>query len=100
MSDSDVTEIFQKLGPASARSEDTRRIAAFIDENYGTYPFSLRWLSKAFDSQFKIRRALSELSSLGALEPFPVLVERTGGLVAQAEKELVVEKDSCTILTK
>ena len=98
--DSDVTEIFQKIGPTLARSEDTRRIAAFIDKNYGTYPFSLRWLSKAFDSEFKIKRALSELSSLGALEPFPVLVEKTGGMVAQAEKELIVEKDSCSILTK
>src|SRR5271157_3583602 len=91
-------QIFRKSGEATARSEDTRRMASFIDQNYGTYPFALRWLSKEFDSEFKIRSALSELASLGDLESFPVLVEKTGGLVAQAEKELIVEKDSCSIL--
>lgn len=98
--DSDTLQIFQKTGEAAARSDDTRKVASFIDANYGTYPFALRWLSKEFDSEFKVRRALSELASLGALEPFPVLVERTGGIVAQAEREVIVEKDSCTVVTK
>jgi methionyl aminopeptidase len=100
VTDSDMLQIFQKTSDAAARSEDTRRIASFIDRNYGTYPFALRWLSKEFDSEFKIRRALNELSSLGALESFPVLVEKTGGIVAQAEREVVVEKDSYSMMTK
>ncbi len=98
--DSDALQIFRKIGEAAARSEDTRTVASFIDRNYGTYPFALRWLSKEFDSEFKIRRALGELASLGALESFPVLVEKTGGIVAQAEREVVVEKDSCAVVTK
>lgn len=100
VTDSDTLQIFRKTSSAAARSEDTRRIASFIDRNYGTYPFALRWLSKEFDSEFKIRRALNELSSLGALEPFPMLVEKTGGTVAQAEREVVVEKDSYAMMTK
>jgi len=63
VTDSDVLQIFQKTGEANARSEDTRKIASFIDENYGTYPFALRWLSKEFDSEFKIRRALNSFRS-------------------------------------
>lgn len=100
VTDSDMLQIFQKTSDAAARSEDTRKIASFIDKNYGTYPFALRWLSKEFGSEFKIRRALNELSSLGALEPFPVLVEKTGGTVAQAEREVVVEKGSYDMMTK
>jgi methionyl aminopeptidase len=100
VTDSDTLQIFQKTGEAAARSEDTRRIASFIDQNYGTYPFALRWLAEEFDSEFKIRRALNELSSLGVLEQFPGLVEKSGGTVAQAEKEVIVEKDSCAVVTK
>jgi methionyl aminopeptidase len=100
VTDSDTLQIFRKTSDAAARSEDTRKMASFIDRNYGTYPFALRWLSKEFDSEFKIRRALNELSSLGALEPFPVLVEKAGGTVAQAEREVVVEKDSYAMMTK
>jgi methionyl aminopeptidase len=98
--DSDLLQIFRKTGGAAARWEGTRSVASFIDMNYGTYPFALRWLSKEFGSEFTVRRALNELASLGALESFPVLVEKTGGVVAQAEKEVVVEKDSCTVVTK
>lgn len=98
--DGEDLQIFRMLGEAPARSEDTRRVASFIDRNYGTYPFALRWLSKEFGSEFKVRRALNELASLGAIESFPVLVEKTGGIVAQAEKEVIVEKDSCTVVTQ
>ncbi len=100
VTDGDALQIFQKTGAAPARSEDTRRVASFIDQNYGTYPFALRWLAKEFDSEFKIRRALNELSSLGALEQFPGLVEKSGGTVAQAEREVIVEKDSCIVVTR
>ncbi|VVB77205.1 Methionine aminopeptidase [uncultured archaeon] len=98
--DTDQLQIFQKIGPASPRSEDTRDVAAFIDDNFGTYPFAMRWLSERFGSEFKIRRALNELAGLGALETYPTLVEKTNGIVAQAEKEVIVGKDSCTVVTK
>jgi methionyl aminopeptidase len=98
--DGEELQIFRKLGDAPARSEDTRKVASFIDANYGTYPFALRWLYKKFDSEFMVRRALNELSSLGALDSFPGLVEKTGGIVAQAEREVVVGKDSYELVTK
>jgi len=100
VTDSDVVQIFQKTGNAALRSPDARKIADSIDEDYKTYPFAIRWLSKKFGSEFRIRKALNELSSSGAIESFPALVERSGGIVAQAEKEVIVEKDSCTVVTK
>ena len=100
VTDSDTVQIFQKTGDASARSPETRKMAESIDKNYSTYPFAIRWLSKEFSSEFGIRKALNELNSFGVIEPFPTLVERSRGMVAQAEKEVVVEKDSCAVVTK
>lgn len=95
-------QIFQLVGDPSPRSVDTRKILELIKTKYLTYPFSLRWIARAIPelSEFKIRRAISDLIQLNSIEQFPVLIERKGGLVAQAEKELLVEKDSCTVLTK
>ncbi|MDE1854956.1 MAG: type II methionyl aminopeptidase [Candidatus Micrarchaeota archaeon] len=100
VTDSDTVQIFQKTGEANPRSPDARKISYSIDKNYKTYPFAIRWLSKEFSSEFGIRKALNELNSLGVIQSFPTLVERSRGIVAQAEKEVIVEKDSCTIVTK
>lgn len=101
VSDGEDVEIFQKNGNANSRLADTREISAFIDESYSTYPFATRWLVDKFGaaSEFKVRRALNDFARLGILESFPVLVERKGGMVAQAEKEMVVQKDSCEVIT-
>ena len=96
--ETDQVEIFQKGGDIRARLPDTRTISEYIDKNYLTYPFATRWLERSFDS-FKARRAISELLGGGVLEEFPVLMEEKGGNVAQAEKEFIVEKDSCVVLT-
>ncbi len=98
--DGDTVQIFQKTGEATPRNPDARKISESVDKNYKTYPFAIRWLSKEFSSEFGIRRALNELNGLGVLESFPTLVERRKGIVAQAEKEVIVEKDSCTVVTK
>lgn len=98
--ESDNVQIFQKTGIVNPRSEESRKITLAIDKDFKTYPFAIRWLAKELDSEFKIRKALNELNSLGVIESFPMLVERSNGIVAQAEKEVIVEKDSCTIVTK
>ncbi len=100
--DSDVIEIFQRIGGAvqTPRSTEARAVLQFVDKNYMTYPFAIRWLQKGLElSEFRLRKALAELSSLELLEQFPVLVEEEGSLVSQSEKELIVEKDSCTVIT-
>jgi len=100
--DSDDVQIFQKTADVAPRSKEARQILDVIDSKYLTYPFAVRWLESELKelSGFGVRRGMQELISLGALEAFPVLVERDGGIVAQAEKELLVEKGGCTILTK
>ncbi len=97
-----VIEIFQKTGEARLRSQDARDVSSIISEKHMTFPFAARWLNAELKdySEFRIRKALTELAYGGALETFPVLNERKKGIVTQAEKEVVVEKDSCTVLTK
>lgn len=100
--DGDFLEIFQKTRDVNPRSREAREILAVVDKKYSTYPFAVRWLDKELSDfgEFKIRRGINELLSLEALEAFPVLVEKGGQVVAQSEKQLIVEKDSCTVVTK
>lgn len=98
--DTGDVQIFQKLGPVTARADQTRKVADFIDSRFRTYPFAMRWLVREFGSEFTVKRALSELGSLGDIEAYPVLVERKKGIVAQFEKEVIVRKDGCDVITK
>lgn len=102
VTDGETIDIFQKTKRAALRSPESREISDFIDKNYVTYPFAMRWLQSAFPNftEFKIKRALNELAAQEAIETFPVLVEKKNGTVSQSEKELIVEKDSCEIVTK
>ncbi len=93
-------QIFQKVSEGQLRSQEARDASAFIDKNYLTFPFATRWLVNGLGlGEFKARKAIAEMMNAGMLEPFPVLVERSGGMVSQHEKSLIVEKDSCAIVT-
>lgn len=94
----DEIQIFQK-SQGMPRTREMRQVAEFIDTNYRTYPFAFRWLMKQFDSEFRVKATLNELLRSGYLDTFPVLVEGSEGLVAQCEKTVLVEKDSCKIIT-
>ncbi|MEM0124419.1 MAG: type II methionyl aminopeptidase [Candidatus Micrarchaeaceae archaeon] len=98
--DSRYVQIFQLLEMPALRSRSSREIASYINSSYRTYPFALRWLTRKFESEFAVRSAINDLASHEALEEFPALVEKGKGIVAQAEKSMIVEKDSCTVLTE
>jgi len=95
--DGDYVQIFKKF-PGMPRSPIAREVASFIDSNYRTYPFAMRWLLSRFD-EFKVKASLNELARQNLLEAYPVLVERSKGVVAQTEYEMIVEKDSCKLIT-
>lgn len=96
----DSLQIFQNVSDKNPRSPEAREALAHITGEFSTYPFAMRWLIKRMDSQeFKARRAIAELITIGDLETFPVLVEKSRGMVAQSEKTLIVTKDSCEIVT-
>ena len=93
------TDIFCYNKNILTRNKDARDILAFVCKEYETLHFAERWLAKKYD-KFKLGLALRELVSKEALVSFPVLHDSAGSFVSQAEVTVLVEKDSCKILTK
>ncbi len=100
VNDSDTFEIYSFAGAAPVRDPETRKVLAEIASKYGSEPFAVRWLSNVIPSRFGLYKAMRELLVAGAIESYPMLVEAAGGTVSQSEKELLVTRDSCEILTK
>ena len=67
-------------------------------ERYNGLPFTLRWVT-AILPQFRLSLALRSLRMTGAMRDYPPLVEKTRGLVSQAEYTVLV-KDKPEVLTK
>jgi len=64
-------------------------------EEYKELPFAKRWLQAD-----KLDFALIQLEKAGVVHSYPVLIERTGGLVAQAEHTIIITSDGCEVTTK
>lgn len=100
VADSDIIEIYSHVGNEATRSNDARMLLKEIETHYKTEPFAVRWLSNVIGSKFKLYAAIGELMRAGAIEPHPTLVEISGAPVSQAEAELIVNSDSCDVITK
>ncbi len=66
-----------------------------IRRKFNRLPFCLRWLPEKYHTSDIIKR----LTSIGIIHDFPVLIEARKGIVAQAEKTIVVTSDGCEVLT-
>ncbi|NVM01741.1 MAG: type II methionyl aminopeptidase [Candidatus Helarchaeota archaeon] len=66
-----------------------------IRRKFNRLPFCLRWLPEKYHTSDIIKR----LTSIGILHAYPVLIEARKGVVAQAEKTIVVTSDGCEVLT-
>ncbi|MBI5158678.1 type II methionyl aminopeptidase [Candidatus Micrarchaeota archaeon] len=95
-----IVEIFSLFGVVPVRMKQSRQLIEYVAENFHTLPFAERWLYKEFKSKLLVQAALKELVSAGCFHPYPVLKEVEKGLVAQAEKTVIVEKGGAIILTK
>ena len=90
--------VFMMLGKKSVRVGFVRDIQKEI-ESYQGLPFTKRWLLKKF-SESQVSYAMKQFDQLGILKSFPPLVERSGGLVSQAENSFYVGKEGVEVLTK
>ncbi len=95
--DGPETTIFAIEGKPKVRSPTARRVYSYALEKFKTLPFNERYLLPVA-SGFQLKAALRELSLAGAFHPYPILLD--SGLVSQREVTVLVEKDSCKILTK
>ncbi|MGC8568294.1 MAG: type II methionyl aminopeptidase [Candidatus Micrarchaeia archaeon] len=96
----DTCEIYSLAEPRSVRSTYARALLEEIVSKYPSEPFAVRWLSNVIDDKFKLYAGIKELVNASCLEPYPTLVEVSGGIIAQAEAEMIVTKDGAELLTK
>ena len=89
--------VYMLIGKKSVRVGFVREILKQI-EDYNGLPFTSRWLTKKF-SEAQVKFALNQLKQLGILKSFPPLVERSDGLVSQAENSFYID-DEVIVLTK
>ena len=90
--------IFRYSKHKSLKDPYAKQILKYIKNNFKTLPFTERWLSK-FASSSRYKSAFSELLSSKALISYPLFVEASRNLVAQAEYTVMVVKDGCVVLT-
>lgn len=90
--------IFRYAKYKSLKDPYSKKILKYIRKNFQTLPFTERWLSKFF-SPSNYKTAFSELLSSKAIVGYPVFVEASRNLVAQAEHTILVTKDGCVVLT-
>jgi len=90
--------IFRFLKQKTLKNHYAKQLLDFIKENFFTLPFAERWLQDAVPSKH-FREAFSELILSRSLMSYPVFIEASKKLVAQAEHTVLIEKDGCRVLT-
>ncbi len=100
ISESDVCEIYEFAGESLVRSPYARAAQSEIMKKYEHEPFAVRWLSGAIKEKFNLYVGINELVRSGSLSTHPVLIGLGGGMISQAEAQVLVTKEGCEILTK
>ncbi|HDZ35839.1 MAG TPA: type II methionyl aminopeptidase, partial [Thermococcus sp.] len=90
--------IFMYVRDRPVRMAHARRLLMHIKREYRTLPFAYRWLQD-FMPEGQLKLALAQLDRAGAIYSYPILREVRGGLVAQFEHTVIVEKDGAYITT-
>jgi methionyl aminopeptidase len=75
--------------------EDERRLIQYLAERFGNLPYTARWI----DDYEKVKDVHERLVKSGRIQQYPVLVERLGEPVAQAEHTVIVYEDGCEVIT-
>lgn len=90
--------IFRYSKHKSLKNPYAKQILKYIRKNFLTLPFTERWLNK-FASSSSYKSAFSELLSSKSVISYPVFVEASRNVVAQAEYTIMIVKDGCVVLT-
>src|SRR3989344_1951942 len=92
-------EIFGFDKVIAMRNLEARKMIKVIEDKYHTLPFAERWIAKELkQSEFARKVALRELLKMKAIHAYPMLVEKAGAQVCQAESCFIVEEKDITIL--
>lgn len=91
--------IFRFLRDRPLRLAHARNVLEKIKKEYKSLPFAKRWLTEYFDPR-RLNASMRLLIQSRAIYPYHVLREKSGAWVSQAEHTIIVEKDSCQVITE
>lgn len=96
----DTTIYALKYNPKKVRTlcQDAYSIYMFIYNSRRTLPFAKRWYIKNF-TEPQLDKVFNELSRNNLLIQYPVLIEKSNGIVAQFEHTILIDNRGTTIVT-
>jgi methionyl aminopeptidase len=90
--------IYRYVRNVSMKDTDARLLLEKIRTEYRTLPFALRWI-EGFLPRENLKRALAKLISVRAIMVYPVLLERSKRVVAQAEHTVIITDEGTMTIT-
>ena len=98
VTDGDRAYIFRFSRRKGTDTEEGKRLIAHIEREFRTLPFARRWLAR-LDWLRNAEATFAELVKSRCVSGYPVLVERSGEPVAQAEHTVLITESGCENLT-
>ncbi len=93
-----IKNIFALGSRKRTKNDDADRLQEYIWSNFNMLPFALRWLLKDWEEK-KARELLEILIKKKVVHAYPILIERNGQRVAQAEHTFIPTENGITITT-
>ena len=98
VTDGDRAYIFRFSRRKGTDTEEGKRLIAHIEREFRTLPFARRWLAR-LDWLRNAEATFAELVKSRCVSGYPILVERSGEPVAQAEHTVLITESGCENLT-
>ena len=93
-----IKNIFALGSRKRTKNEEADRLQEYIWANFNMLPFALRWLLKDWEEK-EARELLEILIKKKVVHSYPILIERNGQRVAQAEHTFIPTENGATITT-
>ena len=98
VNESSQVDIFSLNEGKNVRNMHARKLLAIAKEFQGL-PFAERWLREKSDmNEFQITVGLKELMKANVFKTYPGLKEKSGAMVSQVEKSLLILEDKTIVL--
>ena len=94
----DEVTIFRFLKSRSVQNPHAKQLLKYIEDNFRTLPFAERWLKDVVSQEYH-KEAFHELLRSKTLMQYPIFVEASGKMVAQAEHTVLIVENGCVVLT-
>jgi len=92
-----IIEIYQLIQARNCRNQDAKKIIERVAEEFMTLPFAERWVAKEL-SLVRRRLAFKELLEREILRTHPVLKDKEGSIVSQAETSVMIVDEEVIVL--